>query len=122
MTKLILKLRDRKGITMTEVIVAMAMVLIITGAAISLLISSLQFDEKYKSQIYAYTACESAVNCMRYTDSTDDLNKYLPLLGFEKTEENTYVLSSNAQDVKVSIQGDTWQLMLGGEVIYETKK
>ena len=35
MKKLLKKLCDRKGITMTEVVVAMTVVIIITGAAIS---------------------------------------------------------------------------------------
>ena len=58
MKKLLKRLvRDRKGISMTEVVVAMALVVIVTGAAISVLIASIQFDVKYKAQTHALNAC-----------------------------------------------------------------
>lgn len=122
MRKLFNKLCDRRGITMTEVIVAMAVVLIVTGAAISLLVASRDFDNMYKSRTYAYNACESAVECIRFADSVDELGGYLSHLGFEKVSDNTFALKDCKTEVVVLISDNSWQVELEDEVIYETKK
>ena len=87
-------LRDRKGITMTEVIIAMAAVILVSGAAISLLVASVQFDSKYDSQTRALNACESAVRCVRFADEQGKLETYLGALGFDRSEEHTSELQS----------------------------
>ena len=68
-------LRDRKGISLTEVVVAMAMVLMVTGAAISIVAASARADVSYRYKYEALTACENAADCLRYAngDNTDGL-------------------------------------------------
>ena len=90
MKKLLKKLlRDRRGISMTEVVVAMALVVIVTGAAISVLIASIQFDAKYKAQTHAQNACESAVECIRFADGKEKLHELLSQkVGFVQLKED----------------------------------
>lgn len=116
MKKLSKLLRDRRGISMTEVVVAMAVVVIVTGAAISLLIASIRFDAKYRAQTEALNACESAVSCVRFADDAEDLEEYLKKLGFEASGDD-YVL----QDGKVTVViGETkWTVKLDNEIVYE---
>lgn len=118
MRKLLNKLRDRKGITMTEVVVAMAVVVIVTGAAISLLVASVQFDNKYQSQTHALNACESAVHCVRFTDDLEKLDDYLKRLNFE-VAEGGYAFADKT--VKVMIGAEAWTVTFDDEVIYEKK-
>ena len=118
MKKLFETLRSRKGITMTEVIVAMAMVLIVSGAAISLLVASVQFDAKYNSQTQALNACESAVEAIRFAGNESDLNGYLARLGFEiKAGESHYALPGN-DTVKIQVDGNKWTVIFEGKEIY----
>ena len=122
MRKLLRKLRDRKGITMTEVIVAMTVVILITGAAISLLVASVQFDETYQSQTHAMNACESAAQCVRFADTQAELEGYLARLGFEKVGESQYALPNSETAVKVTVTGNVWTVTLDDDVIYESEK
>lgn len=78
MKKLLHKLlRDRRGISMTEVIVAMAVVTIVTAAAISVVMASIKFDAKYNDETTALSYCESVVDCVRFADDVDTLSKAL---------------------------------------------
>lgn len=116
--KLLNTLRSRKGITMTEVIVAMAMVLVVSGAAISLLVASVQFDAKYNSQTQAITGCESAVEAIRFADNADEYVGYLKRLGFEINEgESHYTLPGN-DTVKIRVDGNQWTVIFDDEEVY----
>ena len=113
-------LRDRKGITMTEVIVAMATVVLISGAAISLLVASVRFDAKYDSQTRALNACESAVHCIRFTENPTELAEYLGRLGFTTEDGDTFTLSGGGTAVEVVKTDDGWRVTFDGETVYET--
>ena len=102
---------------MTEVIIALALVVIVTGAAISVLVSSVRFHEKYNDQTYALNACESAISCMRFAEDTDDLFVYLYRLGFVKTDAHRYVLSESDVSVEVVINGNVWTVSFNNELI-----
>ena len=60
-------LRDRKGISLTEVVIAMAVVLTVTGSAITLVISSIKADAGFRAKYQALTACEKAADCLRFS-------------------------------------------------------
>jgi len=112
-------LRDRKGITMTEVIIAMAAVILVSGAAISLLIASVQFDSKYDSQTRALNACESAVHCLRFTDEESELEGYLVRLGFYKEAEGVFALADCDTAVEVANISGVWTVTFGDDIVYE---
>ena len=116
--KLLNTLRSRKGITMTEVIVAMAMVLIVSGAAISLLVASVQFDAKYNSQTQAITGCESAVEAIRFADSADEYVGYLKRLGFEIKEGKSYYTLPGNETVKIQVGGNKWTVIFDDKEVY----
>lgn len=77
-------LRDRRGVSMTEVIVAMAAVLIVTGAAITVLVSSSQADTLYRDKYRALNGCENAVECIRFTKDKQTLADALLKAGFSE--------------------------------------
>ena len=127
-------LRDRRGISVTEVVVAMTMVVIVTGAAISVLVASIKFDVKYEEKTSALSSCESAVECVRFADNEEMLKKTLNLIkeGFgtdtDTSEDDRYVFSltegdTTVQVVVTSVSGiDNYVVKLNDEVIYETSK
>ena len=116
-------LRDRKGITMTEVVVAMATVILVTGAAISLLISSIRFDAKYDSQTRALNACESAISCVRFADNQTELATYLGALGFDIEQEpdpnGQWVCPFADGQVTVEVSDSSWVVTFDNEKVYE---
>lgn len=121
--KLIRKLlRDRKGISLTEVVIAMAAVLMVTGAAISVLISSNQADIAFREKYRALTACENAVECLRFTTDETELATVLGKAGFADEIEDTevkYIYKDNDQ-VVVIYESDHYVVKYGDEIIYTT--
>ena len=124
-------LRDRKGVSLTEVIVAMAVIVVVTGAAISVVIASVRADNAYALKYAALTGSENAVECLRFTQDEAELNKALLKAGFvEHTEtinsiEVKYVLDGN-DDVKVGVTNENgkayYVVILNGETIYKVEK
>lgn len=116
MKKLLKTIRSRKGISIIEVVVAMAIVMIVSAAALSLMVTSVEFDRKYDAQTQAMNACESAVECIRFANTADELDGYLSRLGFEKAGEE-YILPDN-DTVKIRVNGNQWILIFEGKDVY----
>ena len=122
--KLIRKLlRNRKGVSLTEVVVAMAVVLMVAGAAISVLIYSSKADAVFRDKYRALTACESAVECIRFADGPEDvdmLKTALEKVGFENpSDEDTYYLVDNDQAVVIcDFESAHYVVKYGDEIIY----
>ena len=117
MKKLLKTLRSRKGISIIEVVVAMAMVLIVSASALSLMVTSAEFDRKYDAQTQAMNVCESAVECIRFAKSAEDLDGYLARLGFEKAGEE-YILPGD-DTVKIQVDGSIWTVIFDNDKVYE---
>lgn len=129
-------LKNRKGISMTEVVVAMAVVVLITGAAVSVLIASVKADAKYITKSVALEGCETAVECIRFADGFDEgealerLKTALTAAGFEAAEdENTFTLSVGDETVKVVVgtadggtEVENYVVYFNDEEIYEKSK
>lgn len=99
-------LRDRKGISLTEVVIAMAVVLTVTGSAITLVISSIKADAGFRAKYQALTACENAADCLRFSKGNlEKLDYALNSVGFTVTD-NIYSNGKNENTVKVIYQED----------------
>lgn len=126
--KLIRKLlRDRKGISLTEVVIAMAAVLMVTGAAISVLISSNQADIAFRDKYRGLTGCENAVECLRFATDNElsqaEVATILEKAGFvDETPEDTevkYILEGNEEvTVTYDIEADRYVVKYRDEIIY----
>lgn len=83
---------------MVEVVVSLTMIVMITAAAISVAVASVQFETKYLNEVTALRNCESIAACVRYAESSDTLTLLLQELGFveddgERTAGmNTYTI------------------------------
>ena len=127
-------LSDRKGISITEVVVAMAMVLLITGAALTLLVASMKSDAKYLAKSTALNACENAVECVRFADDTYTLTTALSRVGFQKTVDpadpngyfTKFFLTSGDHTVRVNVstnaEFEIYVVVYNDSEIYTAKK
>lgn len=115
-------LYDRRGISIAEVVVAMAMVLIITGAAISVQIASTKADVAFRHKYNALNACENAEACLRYADGDAGvLDDALEGAGFTETREGveyTYTSGDYVVTVVKHEEGN-YAVTYNGETIYE---
>lgn len=97
-------LANRRGISMAEVVVSLTMIVMITAAAISVVVASIQFETKYINEVTALRNCESIAACVRYADSDETLASLLKELGFvphdaEDAEgKYTYTMEADADD------------------------
>ena len=120
-------LRCRRGVSLSEVVVAMAVVLMVAGAAISVLIYSSKADAVFRDRYRALTACENAVECIRFADGTEDvdtLKTALEKVGFENPSDDgtdTYYLVDNDQVVVIcDFENAHYVVQYGDDIIYTT--
>ena len=95
-------LRDRKGISLTEVVIAMAVVLTITGSAITLVISSIEADAGFRAKYKALTACENAADCLRFSKGDKTLLENALVESGFKVENDGYFFKYHNHKVTVA--------------------
>lgn len=120
MKKALLKLLgNRKGISMTEVIVAMAVLVMVSGAAITVLIASVKADTAYQNKYAVLSGCENAAECLRFADGNEVLLKEaLEKAGFAQTDEAEFTLEKGNETVTVLKIDESYAVVYNGEVIY----
>lgn len=120
MKKALLKLLgNRKGISMTEVIVAMAVLVMVSGAAITVLIASVKADTAYQNKYAVLSGCENAAECLRFADGNESLLKEaLEKAGFAQTDETEFTLEKGNETVTVLKIDESYAVVYNGEVIY----
>lgn len=120
MKKALLKLLgNRKGISMTEVIVAMAVLVMVSGAAITVLIASVKADTAYQNKYAVLSGCENAAECLRFADGNENLLKEaLEKAGFAQTDETEFTLEKGNETVTVLKIDESYAVVYNGEVIY----
>lgn len=124
MKKALLKLiNSRKGISMTEVIVAMAVLVMVSGAAITVLIASVKTDTAYQNKYAVLSGCENAAECLRFADGNEVLlENSLTKAGFTKTEDGEkteFILEKGNEAVTVFKNDDeSYAVVYNGEIIY----
>ena len=105
----------------------MAVVLMVTGAALSVLIYSAKADAVFRDHYRALTACENAAECLRFTNGdSESLKQALENAGFvnppDDGEEN-YILEGNDLVVVICVsESEHYVVTYGDETIYTYKK
>lgn len=121
-------LRKRRGISMAEVVIAMAAISIITAAAIALVMASISSDIKYNDRADALAACENASECVRYASDTAELSEALTKVHFVAEGTDTYTYTAGEYTVTVTVETTaepnttTYVIKMDGEEIYRIIK
>ena len=74
------KVKNRGGFSIVEVVVGLTVVVMVTIAALSVTLASVQMEAKYLNETTALCACESVVACVRFADNETDLTAALETL------------------------------------------
>ncbi len=112
-------IKNRKGVSMTEVIVAMAVLVMVSGAAITVLIASVKADTAFENKYAVLSGCENAAECLRFADGEKDLLKVaLEKAGFVQTDETEFTLEKGNETVTVLENNESYAVVYNGEVIY----
>ena len=67
---------SRKGVSLVELVIALAVIMIITAASISMIHSSIKIEVRAASIIEANNAAESIVEMYRFSNNFDETNNY----------------------------------------------
>ncbi len=63
----------RRGITLVETVIALAMIGVILAAAASLMLSSVKAENRALDELHLAATAENAVECFRYAKDADEL-------------------------------------------------
>lgn len=95
-------LRPRRGITITEVTIALVIISIISAAALSVVMYSVNVEKQAFSVINAKTAAENTLACFRYAETQEEFAQALEKTGaYEQQPDGSWVLSDNGCTVTV---------------------
>lgn len=121
------RLRSRKGLSLVEVMVALAVIAIISAAALSLVVSSSRLDAKSVKTAKVMMAAENALECFRYfdyvkeADGTSNSGEFTALLnktGTVYTSQNgKLVASANGYVIHITVDETYKELTF---IAYET--
>lgn len=67
----------RKGVTIMEMVIALTVITIISGAALSIILSSIKVESRSAQIVEVTNLVESSIECFQYSDNE---NEYLDLL------------------------------------------
>ncbi len=71
------RIKDRRGFSLAEVVVGLTVVVMVSAAALNVIIASIQMEAKYLNETTALCACESVVACVRFSEDADELRDAL---------------------------------------------
>ena len=93
---------SRRGISLVEVIVALAVIAIISTAALSLVISSARVDANSLRSTQVMMAAENSLECYRFAESEKEFVALLEKTGDYKKVDGAYVLTEKAYVITVN--------------------
>ncbi len=102
-------LRSRRGVTITEVAIALVIIGIISAAALSVVMYSVNVEKQSFSVIQAENTAENALACFRYAETEEEFVEALCKTGaYEQQEDGSLILVSNG--CTVTVRADYSQL------------
>ena len=104
------KVKNRGGFSIAEVVVGLTVVVMVTIAALSVTLASVQMEAKYLNETTALCACESVVACVRFADNVEELQNALEKLAVEDTFDTSVAGAYSFQQntVQVSVVFDSY--------------
>lgn len=99
--------RSRRGISLVEVIVALAVITIISTAALSLVISSARVDANSLRSTRVMIAAENALECYRFAENEEEFAELLGNTGDYIEADGSYVLTESSYAITVKYEDDS---------------
>ena len=63
----------RRGISLLETVIALAVISVISAATVTLIVASTKAEARILNDMYITNAAENAVECFQYAESSDEL-------------------------------------------------
>lgn len=96
------RLSSRKGVSLVEVVVALAVISIISFAAFSLILSSMDLENNMMRDVEISAAADDALDCFIFANSDDKFFEVMyTYLGYKKEDEK-YRLDKGSYVIEVT--------------------
>ena len=101
------KVSARKGVSLVEVVVALAVIAIISSAAFSLVLSSANLEADAVRTTAVSAAADDVLDCFRYADNNEEFFEAISKLDeYRNMGDGQYVLNKPNYTVYVNVEGD----------------
>lgn len=115
--------RNRRGMSLLEVVIALTVITIISASALSLVLSSAKSDAKALRTTQVIIAADNALECFKFADNEDEFKTLITKTGeYVSAGDGSYVLTEEAYTVTVTYSAESVQFKAvdnDNEVIYE---
>lgn len=96
-----------RGFTLIELVVAIAMILIVSGAGVLLVTTQTRVDAQANQAIEATNISENAIDCFRFAvNDPENTDKEKVIAAFKAALENTGIDIGNHENGKFSFEND----------------
>ena len=104
-----LSLRSRRGFSLAEVVVALAVIVIVTGAALLLVNSHTKLQVRTAQSISAANTVENAIECFRALDTDFESVFFGDVLGMDTPDaiDGKYIFENDGLDYEITVSDKT---------------
>ena len=119
------KTNARRGFSLAEVVVAIAIIVIVSSASMTLIGVQARTEAKSVATVEATNIAENAIECFRYAQNTGtDFSEVFDLYGYLTVKENNgtkVTVTKSGATVIIEITGDTMTVnaTFAGDAIFE---
>lgn len=119
------KTNARRGFSLAEVVVAIAIIVIVSSASMTLIGVQARTEAKSVATVEATNIAENAIECFRYAQNTGtNFSEVFHLYGYDTFKENNgakVTVTKSGATVIIEINGDTMTVnaTFAGDAIFE---
>ncbi|MBP3592073.1 MAG: prepilin-type N-terminal cleavage/methylation domain-containing protein [Clostridia bacterium] len=119
------KINARRGFSLAEVVVAIAIIVIVSSASMTLIGVQARTEAKSVATVEATNIAENAIECFRYAQNTgtdfESVFGYASSTTGEGTEADPYIIKKDGATVIIRITGNTMTVnaTFAGDAIFE---
>jgi prepilin-type N-terminal cleavage/methylation domain-containing protein len=106
------RLSSRKGVSLVEVVVALAVISIISFAAFSLILSSIDLENNMMRDVEISAAADDALDCFIFAETEEKFAECMHALGYTYLpEDNLYLCYGDGYVIKVSCEDNSMKFV-----------
>ena len=96
------KFSSRKGISLVEVVVALTIISIISVAAFSLIMSSMDLENNIMRDVEISASADDVLDCFIFAKTEAEFAKSIAVLGYMSSATGTYRLEKGSYNITVT--------------------
>jgi len=96
--------KSKRGFSMTEVIIALTIITVVSAAAVSLIVASVKQQTDTINSLEIYNCAENSIEIFRFSDDMNEMLGYLKKTdGDYKISDGEIILEKDNYTVKISV-------------------